>query len=144
MTQSYPIATIGTEDGFTDETFLSQSSSTGMSASEMLATEVFTPEMSATEMSTTETSAAKMSPTRCQLIKILNLGYSLLKCLPMNSYYWACTKKCFTENCAIDLPATNMFTKRLKDLSLKCPPLKYSPLKCPPLNCYCLVTVIIY
>ena len=90
--------------------------------------------MSATEMSTTETSAAKMSPTECQLIKILNLGYSLLKCLPMNSYYWACTKKCFTENCAIDLPATNMFTKRLKDLSLKCLPLKYPPLKCPPLN----------
>ena len=77
-----------------------------MSTSEMLATEVFTTEMSAaeistveifligmsaTEMSTTETSAAKMSPTECQLIKILNLGYSLLKCLPMNSYYWAYT-----------------------------------------------------
>ena len=161
MTQSYPIATIGTEDGFTDETFLSQSSSTGMSASEMLATEVFTPEMSATEMSTidtstteiflikmsanemstAETSAAKMSATECQT---LHLGYSLVKCLPLNSYYWACTKKYFTENCAIDLPATDMFTKRLKYLSLKCPPLKYPPLKCPPLNCYCLVTVIIY
>ena len=60
ITQSYPIATIGTEDGFTDEIFLSQSSSTGMSASEMLATEVFTPEMSATEMSTIDTSTAEI------------------------------------------------------------------------------------
>ena len=105
MTQSYPIATIGTENGFTDETFLSQSSSTGMSASEMLATEVFTPEMSATEMSTidtstaeiflikmsanemstAETSADKMSAAECQLIKNLHLGYSLVKCLPLNS-----------------------------------------------------------
>ena len=164
MTQSYPIATIGTEDGLTDETFLSQSSSTGMSASEMLATELFTPEMSATkmstidtstaeiflikmsanEMSTAETSADKMSAAECQLIKYLHLGYSLVKCLTLNSYYWACTNKYLLKNCAIDLSATEMFTNRLKFLLLKYLPLKYPPLKYPPLNCYYLVIVIIY
>ena len=107
----------------TSEMLATEVFTTEMSAAEISTVEIFLIEMSAPEMSTTETSAAKISPTECQLIKILNLGYSLLKCLPMNSYYWACTKKCFTENCAIDLPATNMFTKRLKDLSLKCPPL---------------------
>ena len=53
--QFYPIATLGTEDGFTDETSLSQNSSTGLPPSEMLATEVFTTEMSAAEISTVDT-----------------------------------------------------------------------------------------
>ena len=115
-----------------------------MSASEMLATELFTPEMSATKMSTAEISAAKMSTTECQLIKNLHLRYLLAKCLPVNSHHWAFTKMYSTENCVIDLSATEMFTNRLKFLLLKYPPLKYPLLKYPPLNCYCLVTVIIY
>ena len=129
-TQSHPIAKLGTYDGFTAETSLSKNASTGMSTSEMVATEVFTTKISAnkmstaemttaeiflikiyttemstneiflikiptTEMSTAETSGAKMSAAECQLIKNLHLGYWLVKCLPLNSYYWACTKKVF-------------------------------------------------
>ena len=53
-TETHPIAKLGTNNGFTAETFLSNNSSTGMSTSEMLATEVFTTEMSAAEISTVD------------------------------------------------------------------------------------------
>ena len=115
-----------------------------ISTDDVSTAQIFLIKMSATEMSTAETSAAKMSTTECQLIKNLHLRYLLAKCLPVNSHHWAFTKMYSTENCAIDLSATEMFTNRLKFLPLKYPPLKYLPLKYPPLNCHYLVIVIIY
>ena len=79
------------------EVFTTEISATKMSTIDTSTAEIFLIQMSANEKTTAETSAAKMSAAECQLIKTLHLGYLLVKCLPLNSYYWSCTEKYSTE-----------------------------------------------